>query len=263
MRIARKLKGLVSYYRQGGVGEALLRLSAYGYLPKALFSLSACHIFALGPLNLRSLARPLHGYHFERANQDSLDALMACQGERPETPRAFLAGLFEAGHDCFVARYAGEVVAYFWAFKGSYVLRFDGDPRHAVTFTLPDRGVFFGNGFISPAHRLRGLFPHLVHYVAAQYPGGRCFSSVHHINLGSRQAHRRVGFLPLLIVACAGFGSRTIFYRSTEKLRPRGFLGFGGATVHLADCLRAEESEALKAAAARAILADEKRHRGA
>jgi hypothetical protein len=242
MSIARKLKGLISYYRQGGMGEVLLRLSAYGYLPKALFSLTACHVFALGPLNLRSLTRPLRGYHFERANRESLDELMACQGPRPETPRAFLADLFDAGHECFVARHAGEVVAYFWTFRGFYLLRFDDQPGHALMFRLPEGGVFLGNGFIAHAHRLRGLFPHLVNFVAAQYPGGRCFSSVHHTNLGSLQAHRRVGFLPLLIVACAGFGSRTVFYRSTDKLRPRAFLSFGQTTIDIADYLRESES---------------------
>lgn len=262
MWVARKAKGLVSYFRLGGVGEVLLRLSAYGYLPKALFALSACHVFALGPLNLRALSRPLHGYDFERAGVEALDELMACQGERPETPRSFLAGLFAAGHDCFVARYAGQVVAYFWTFKGTYEVRFNECPRHALTFTLPDRSVFFGNGFIAPAHRLRGLFPHLVHYVAGQYPGARCFSSVNHTNLGSLQAHRRVGFTPLMIVACAGVATRTFFYRATDRLRPRGFLGFAGTVMDLAACVRAEEVQAQKAAAA-AFLADEKRHRGA
>ncbi len=233
MSLAHQLKGLVSYYRQGGVSEVVLRLCAYGYLPKALFSLSANHVFVLGPLNLRALARPLHGYEFERATADGLDELMACQGDRPETPRAFLADLFDAGHECFVARMSGQVVGYFWAFRGSYLLTFDGDPRRALRISLPERGVFFGNGFIARAHRLRGLFPHLVNHVSGQYPGARCFSSVLHTNLGSLQAHRRMGFLPLLTVACAGVGPLRVFYRATEHLHPRAVLGFGPTSVDI------------------------------
>lgn len=250
MSFAHRLKGLVSYYRQGGISEAVLRVSAYGYLPKAMFCLGACHVFVLGPLNLRALSRPLHGYEFERAEADSLDQLMACQGDRPDTPRAFLAGLFDAGRECFVARLGGEVVAYFWAFKNSYLLQFDGNPRHAITISLPERSVFLGNGFIAHAHRLRGLFPHLVNHVASQYPGGHCFSSVLHINLGSLQAHRRVGFFPLFTAVCAGVGPLSIFYRATDDLRPRAVLGFGRTTIDIGDFLGEPATAAANASAA-------------
>lgn len=261
MGVAGKLKGLLSHYRQGGVGEVLLRLSAYGYLPKAVFFLTACHVFVLGPLNSRSLARPLHGYRLERAHPESLDELMACQGDHPETPRAFLASLFDAGHECFVARHADRVAGYFWTFKGSYLLRFDEDPRHALTFTLPERSVFFGNGFIARDHRLRGVFPHLVEYVASQYPDGRCFSSVHHTNLGSLQAHRRVGFLPLLTVACTGIGPLTAFYRSTHRLRPLAVLGYGKTTIEIADSPGAPGGERPADPGRQVVLAGGK-HRG-
>lgn len=260
MRMPRKLRGLVSYFQKGGTGEVLLRLSAYGYLPKALFSLSACHVLVLDALNERALARPLRGYQLGRADRDALDELMACQGERPETPRDFLAGLFDAGHDCFVARHGGRVVAYFWAFKGSYRLRFDGNPRHTLVFALPAGDIFLGNGFIAGAHRLRGLFPHLLHYVVAHYPGGRCFSSVNYTNLGSLQAHRRAGFAPLLIAACVGLGTFSFFCRATDRLRPRGFLGFGRTTLDIMGCLHAMTGETPKTAA-QPFLVDDKQGR--
>lgn len=259
MSLAHRAKGLVSYYRQGGISEVALRLSAYGYLPRTLFSLGACHVFMLGPLNLRALSRPLHGYEIERGAVGVLDELMACQGRRPETSRAFLAGLFDSGRECFVARLAGEIVAYFWAFSGSYRLQFDGDPRHAITIALPERDIFFGNGFIAHAHRLRGLFPHLVNHVAEQHPGARCFSSVLHTNLGSLQAHRRVGFLPLVTLACVSVGPLGIFYRATDRLRPRALLGIGAVTVEIDDFLG--ESDIARPSGAVQPVPDERRTR--
>lgn len=237
MSLARRVKGLATYYRRGGINEVVLRLCAYGYVPNALFSLNAVHVLALGPLNARALNRPLHAYEFARAHAGALDELMACQGPAPQTSREFFADLFAAGHDCFVARCAGEVAGYFWAFRGAYRLRFDADRRHALTVALPERDVFFGNGFIGRAHRLRGLFPQLVKYVSAQYPGARCYSSVHHTNLGSLQAHRRMGFTSLVTVGCMSLGPLNVFYRADGRLHPRGLLGVGDTIVDIVDYL--------------------------
>lgn len=246
----RKLKGLASYYRQGGVGEVLVRLSAYGYLPKPVFSLSVCHLFLLNDINPRSLSRPLQGYHFARGTRALLDELVACQGNDRQTPLDVFDRFFDVGADCYVARAQGEVVGYFWGFRGRYRLHFDAHPRHALTIILRDDDVFFGNGFIAPAHRLRGVFPHLVDFVASHYPNARRFSSVNHINRPSLRAHDRLGFARVATLTCADIGTVRTFHRSGGA-RTRTLLGLGPSVVDIDDCVYGKN----RAAGSRAVSA--------
>lgn len=204
-------------------------------------ALSVCHLFTLDEVNPRSLNRPLTGYHFERGTPALLDELVLCQGPRPDTPRSTFEMFFDAGAQCYVSRHDGQVIGYFWAFLEYYRLRFDSYPRHALTFRLKAGDVFFGNGFIAPPHRLRGVFPRFVDFVASHYPGTRRFSSVNHTNLTSLQAHHRLGFLQKATIACADVATVRIFYRQAETQIPRTLLGIGPTMIDIDDCLREKD----------------------
>jgi hypothetical protein len=231
------MRGLLAYYRQGGSAEVLRRLSASGCLSRSLLFFSTIQVYVLGPANQEALKRAPQGYEFARADARVLDELVACHGGHPSTPRRAFVRFFEQGQDCFVARRRGVVIAYFWVFKDHYQLVFDDHERRRLTLALKADQRFFGNGFIAPAHRLKGLFPHLVQFVVGHYASQtRFFSSVNSLNRGSLLAHRRFGFAPVLRVTCAQTGALRLFY-AQRPVGPGSVLGLGRANTELDRCL--------------------------
>jgi hypothetical protein len=232
------MQRVLAYYRQGGSAEVLRRLSASGCMPASLFFFSTIQVYALGPSNERALKRTPQGYEFAQVDAGVLDELVGCHGGQAGTPRRVFVRFFEQGQDCFVVRRHGVLVAYFWVFKDSYQLVFDLHERRRLTLGLKSDQRFFGNGYIAPTHRLKGLFPHLIQFVVGHYPSQtRFFSSVNSLNHGSLLAHSRFGFAPVLRVTCAQAGVMRMFYAQ----RPSGLgsvLGIGRAPTELDGCLR-------------------------
>lgn len=232
-----RIEGLLAYYRQGGSAEVLRRLCASGRMPRSLFFFSTIQVYALGPSNRDALKRPPRNYEFLRADTRIVDELVDCHAGQPGTPGPVFARFFEQGQDCFVVRRKGEVVAYFWAFKDRYQLVFDDRAQRQLTLALRADQRFFGNGFIAPAHRLKGLFPHLVQFVVGHYPAQtRFFSSVNSLNHGSVRAHRRFGFAPVLRVTCAQAGLLCLFY-ARRPAGPGSLVGLGRVQTDLDHCL--------------------------
>lgn len=236
----RSLGGALAYYRQGGSAEVLRRLCASGCLPRSLFFFSTIQVYALGAHNQGALKRVPQTYAFARATPDSVDEMIGAHAGEAATPAPVLARFFAQGQDCFVVRRRGAVVAYFWVFKDRYQLVFDGDPRRRLALDLRADQRFFGNGFIAPAHRLKGLFPHLVQFVVGHYPPPtRFFSSVNALNHASLRAHHRFGFAPVLRMSCAQAGPLRAFYAQRPRM-PGSLVGWGRAPIDLDRCLGRE-----------------------
>jgi hypothetical protein len=236
--VIKKIKAFWSCYRCHGGYAVLERLSAYRYLPKSLFSFATKDVLTLKEVNRQAIKRALVGYDFRSADASSIDDLVACQGARVETPAAVFERFFEQGAHCYVVRKDNVTVAYFWVFSGEYLLSFAETRRERVTFALRADERFFGNGYIAPAYRLKGLFPYLVKFVMDQYPAGtKFFSSVNALNAASIKAHLRFGFIPLFRLTCVGLLSTPLFFRSSGDARFRVFLGSGPAHIDLSNTL--------------------------
>lgn len=233
-----RMRRLLTYYQQGGSAEVLRRLSASGCMPASLFFFSTIQVYALGPSNQGALKRAPRGYEFARADARVLEELIGCHAGHGGTPRREFVRFFEQGQDCFVVRRQGALVAYSWVFKDRYQLVFGEHERRRLTLALKADERFFGNGFIAPPHRLKGLFPQLVQFVVGHYPGQtRFYSSVNSLNRGSLLAHRRFGFAPVLRVTCAEAGVMRMFY-ARRPVGPGSVLSVGRAHVELDRCLR-------------------------
>lgn len=232
-----KLQRLFAYYGQGGSTEVLRHLSASGYMPHSLFFFSTIQVYALGAANQEALKRVPQGYQFMRADAGVIDELVACQAGYPGTSAQTFARFFEQGQHCFVARRNGVVVAYFWVFAQRYELAFDEPAHRRLTLALKADQRFFGNGFIAPAYRLKGLFPHLVEFVSGQYPAPmRFFSSVNCLNQASLRAHRRFGFAPVLRISCLQAAAMRVFYAQRPAGSP-SLLAFRRRQADLDRCL--------------------------
>ena len=240
----RRLHAAVSYYRQGGSAEVLRRLCASGCLAPSAFFFSTIQVYALGAPNQSALKRAPRGYAFMRADAGALTELLAAHMGEPAAPARVLARFFELGQDCFVVRRHDAVVAYFWVFKDAYQLVFGDHPRRRLALRLRADQRFFGNGFIAPAQRLKGLFPHLVQFVVGHYPAPtRFFSSVNALNAASVHAHHRFGFAPVLRVTCAQAGALRLFY-AQPPLAPGSIVGWGRTPIDLDGCLGRERPAA-------------------
>lgn len=242
-----KLRGLQAYYREGGVYEVIRRLSAYGYLPKSLLFLSSKRVLTLGNPKIPPLKNRLAEYRFEKADRTAIDALIACQGERISTPRAVFEYFFDEGQTCYVARRQGQIVAYFWTFRRNYMMVFGGRKDQALTFALNDNEVFFGNGFIAPAYRLRGLFPGMIQFITAQFPAGtRFLSSVDPVNKSSLLAHTSYGFTRTLDIIFLGALGLKLFYSFNPSSHFTKFLGFSPVKAGLSALCREQRLSAVR-----------------
>lgn len=242
-----KLKGLWTYYKRGGSYEVIYRLSAYNYLPKPFLYLSTKEVLALGAINHQSLRRPLLGYEFAVVGREAIDEIVACQGDRLLTSPVVFERFFAEGRRCYVVRKQGQVVAYFWTFQGSYTLDFP-EVRRRLTLLLDDNQVFFGNGFIAPAYRLKGLFPYMLKFVTEQHSAGmHFFSAVDGLNRDSQKAHNRFGFISAFHVTCLGLLNARLFYRSEGASRFAVFLGAGRPELSLSHCLAPPTTAVLSA----------------
>ncbi len=214
--LRRKLAQLRSDLRHHGLYHALLRVSASRFMPQRRFLLAHIEILRLAEINPPALARVPGGYEWRRADESLIGELMACAPA--DTQPDLFAGFFAMGARCCVARHGGRVVAYMWAFPGRYVLTYDRYVSRNRTIQLDDRSVFLGNGMVADAHRLRGLFPHLVAFTVAQWPHGtRVYSAVERANVLSLQSHTRLGFVRWGQVVCLTLFSVTRFL---QRARP-------------------------------------------
>ncbi len=236
-----KIKALQAYYKQGGIYEVLRRLSSYGYLPKPVLFLSSKHVLALRGGRVFPLKDRITNYQFEQADKTVIDSLVACQGKRILTPREVFETFFDDDQTCYVVRHQGKTIAYFWAFRRHYLLSFDEREDQSVTLTLDDDEVFFGNGFIAEEYRLKGIFPTVLNFIAAQFPKGtRLFSSVDPINSGSLRAHISYGFTSMVDVVCLGIAGCRLFYIRDEQSGRQRFLGLNAVSIPLATLYNAE-----------------------
>src|SRR5579863_10411966 len=235
----RKVKGLWSYYKEGGIYEALHRLSAYGYLPKRALFLSTRHILVLNKLNAAAGRRPVTGYEFLTADRSCLDELVACQGGVTDTPYEVLQQFFERDDAaCYVVRRDGRLIAYFWLFRGSYLVTFDEKQDKGVEFLLNANEAFFGNGFIAPDFRMRGLFPSLVKFIVERQPSTlRFYSSVDSINTHSLRAHARCGFQTAFSIFCSDVFSLRFVSSDQGPGSSARFIGRAPFSLTLADRL--------------------------
>lgn len=204
-------------------GVAMLVLGSR-FVPRALLFAHDIDLLELVELNVRALVAQSGAYEFAVTDASILEELVECTDAPAavELRRQGLARVLALGPSCITVRRDGRLVAYLFAFTGTYLLTYDDYGPKTLTFALDENTVFLGNVFIRPEYRMTGLFPHLLRYCVQRYPNGTRF--VGHMdadNVHSINSHRRLGFAPMLTVTCLGIGPARIFFQRPFGARRR------------------------------------------
>lgn len=198
----RKLKKIPSIHRAHGLFGVITRLSAVSPLPGMFFAggnVLMCAREIRLPAIVEAVARR---YQIDRACPANVEEFAQAGPieDRPVLQRDFR-GYLERGAAGIAIRSEGRIVAYNWVFTDSYDLKFPHG--RSVVVRMAPGCVFFGNGYVDPAYRMRGLFPLLVRESAAALgPDRVCWSSTDLWNEMSLSSHGRVGFARMGVVSC-------------------------------------------------------------
>ncbi len=105
---------------------------------------------------------------------------------------------FDKGHFCYIVEYKGVVAGYCWAFIDSYIITFDSYNFSWINSRVNKDSAVFGDGYINPVYRLRGLYPFLmagmVDDLSVRYNMTRFLAFVYSQNEHSLKSHARLGF---------------------------------------------------------------------
>ena len=202
--IAAKAKKLVQYFRQGGVYEVLLRLTASEYFPGWLLYFNEAQILRRDHVDTHAAQHLLYGHVYEQVDRGAMDELLVCSGATvPEARSGHFREFFERGARCHAIRRDGGIVAYCWTFENKYVLTYNEYRHKNIVFSLGRDEIFLGNVFVAHAHRHHGVFSWLFHQTLSRYPENiRIYSWAERTNDVSLQAHAHLGFAPWLRILC-------------------------------------------------------------
>lgn len=216
--IPAKAKRLVRYFRQGGVYEVLLRLTASEYFPGWLLYFNEAQIMQLVRLDPYAETRVLSSYEYEEADRGAIDGLLACSDAPGRTARRrHFEEFFDHGARCHAMKRDDRIVAYCWTFQKEYVLTFDEYRRKNIMFRLGGNEVFMGNVFVIREHRHHGVFSRLFHQTLSRFPEHiRFYSWAERTNDLSLQAHASLGFAPLARILCVTICGITGYWRRAE-----------------------------------------------
>lgn len=208
-RLAHKLRRARMHYREGGLLNIIEIACAYGYVPAWLYSRHSTYL-----LKLRSRAhvlrfRPRPGYDYLIADRTHIDELAALdQSEDPSFMHRLFLDFFTNNALCYAIAKQNRIVAYNWLFQGQYTVTSDGYGPRQLRLILGEHHAMFGNGYILPEYRLKGLFPSLLWMAVTDHPDDMVFlTTIARLNTDSLRAHERIGFEKLGIIRCSRIGS--------------------------------------------------------
>lgn len=225
----------MNHYRDGGPGRVFEVLCARGLVPGRLLYYHEVGVFRLHAVNQKVIKRRAKGYDYGIARkQDAEELAIASVCTNVASLTRFFEAFFDAGNRCFVVRKNGAIVGYNWACQSRYTLTNDNYRDRQLHLSLQPNEVVFGNGYIHPDYRMKGLFPGLVRTAVDAYPKDTAFySTVARLNDVSVKSHLRLGFELRLRVSCHRVGTWPYFWTVREPGKRRRWVGWNQPTTRL------------------------------
>lgn len=107
---------------------------------------------------------------------------------------------FDQGRSCYIVEHNNQIVGYCWAFRNKYILTSDNYVRSNVELMLDNKTVFFGDGYVKPAYRLRGIYPYMMSGMiddCRRKGAEKIIANILSVNDNSRRSHVSIGFSPI------------------------------------------------------------------
>ncbi|MGE0080665.1 MAG: hypothetical protein AB7U81_05155 [Thiohalomonadaceae bacterium] len=203
-RLAHKLRRARMHYREAGLLNTIEIACAYGYVPPWLYFRQGTHL-----LRLRSRAHvmkfgPRPDYRYFIAGRTHVDELASLDnGEDFRFMRRLFLDFLSHDALCYAIAKHDRIVAYNWLFRHQYVVTNDGYGPRQLRLMLGEHHAMFGNGYIVPEYRLKGLFPSLLWMAVNDRPADTVFlTTIARMNTDSLRAHERIGFEKLGTILC-------------------------------------------------------------
>ncbi|HAZ13624.1 MAG: hypothetical protein A2X86_13910 [Bdellovibrionales bacterium GWA2_49_15] len=196
--------------------KILSRISESRLCPNNLFYYHSIVGLEFKTFNEKCLQRKPLNITFETIDQRTmnprqldhlLNELIFATGEDSvPTQREIFSNFFKKGNTCFIARKEDVLIGYYWAFLDHHIITYDDYKSKNLFLELPEKTVFFGNGFIRPAYRLKGVFPHFASYCIKQFsPENRFVTATDIENRASFNSHQRLGYFKTFQLTCISF----------------------------------------------------------
>lgn len=179
--------------------------------------------------------RPRPEYKFIAAGVSHLDEIaMLDRGEDPQFITRLFRQFLDQGANCYAVTRDSRIVAYNWLFGDHYIITNDRYAERQLWLKLNPGDAMFGNGFIVPEFRLKGLFPLLLQRAILDKPQTTTFyTTISRLNVDSVRAHQRIGFALLGTIECQRMPMSPYFWSWRSPVHHRHLLGFGQPHVSL------------------------------
>lgn len=244
--LVRQLRRLPTHLREDGIAHTLELACAYGSVPGWLYYRHRTHLLQLGSIGRVLAFRTRPEYRYLPASDIHLDELANLDvHENAEFMARLFSGFFKTGASCYVIQRGRRIVAYNWLFDTHYTLTSDGYGARQLGLRLQPGATMFGNGYIAPEYRMKGLFPLLIRMAVQDRPEDTSFfTTIERLNLNSLRAHHRIGFKTLGTITCQRFLASPYCWSWHAAQGSTRVLGCGQPELALSEILRPEPMEA-------------------
>jgi ribosomal protein S18 acetylase RimI-like enzyme len=138
-------------------------------------------------------------YVFARASSSDMDDLIKLSADADNSKFNQLFLHFDAsGHECFVVKTSGKVLAYCWIFCKEYTLTYDSYQKTNIRIPLNNHLCVIGNLLVHPESRGKGMGTALLSHVITQLRSSdsnlTILSFVNSNNEISIRMHQNLGF---------------------------------------------------------------------
>ncbi|MEK6624217.1 MAG: hypothetical protein AABY86_04575 [Bdellovibrionota bacterium] len=209
----------------------LARISESRFCPNKIFYYHTILGLEFRSLNEKCLLRKPMDIIFEKVDQRSLsqkqldfvlDELLAVSGsDSVPGQREIFDVFFKLGDTCFLARKNDVLIGYYWAFRTHHIITYDDYKSKNLEIELASNMIFFGNGFIHPSFRLKGVFPHFAKYCIQQFSCDSRFITATDIeNNLSLNSHNRLGYLQQFQLTCISLWRLHLHFIKAKQHRP-------------------------------------------
>jgi len=192
-----KWQNFYRLFQDGKYFDIALRVVDY-YFPRAVITLGRSDILVLNG-KVPTLRRTPKDATVRTGGFPELKDVLDCfegDGSRDMRWRLFRSYL-DRGARLHVVETKGKIVGYLWGFQSEYVLTYDDYVRSNIRLRMKEPAIFFGDGYVNPAYRMKGLWPFMMARVIAGYleEGVTTFyANIDAYNKHSYDSHRRLGF---------------------------------------------------------------------